>query len=74
MQTLLIRNGIMHIAESKAVCPYCGWKIPIEDLESRNKIDKPYFRMKCKCDRFIGIAGDMRGDYVAFDLKKKKIR
>lgn len=70
MQATLIKNGILHLAESKATCPYCERKIPFEEIEDKfMKQDKHYIRMKCKCKRFIGITANIMGDYVAFDLR-----
>ena len=70
MQAIPIKNGILHLAESKAICPYCDRKIPFEEIEDKfMKQDKHYIRMKCKCKRFIGITANIMGDYVAFDLR-----
>jgi len=70
MKAVVIPNGIMHLAESKAICPYCEREIPFDEIEKKfMNQDKHYFRMKCKCKRFIGIAQDFRGDFVAFELK-----
>lgn len=67
---VIIPNGILTIAESKAECPECKRKIPFDDIEEKwMKQDKHYMRMKCKCKRFIGITTDMRGDFIAFSLK-----
>lgn len=70
MKTIHIPNGIIHLTESKAICPYCERKIPFDEIETKfYKQDKHYFRMKCKCKRFIGITSDIRGDYIAYELK-----
>jgi hypothetical protein len=59
----------LHIAESKAFCPHCEQHIPFNVLEKRwMKQDNHFMKFKCKCGKNIGIAMDMRGDYVAFDL------
>jgi len=73
MKTIRIPNGIMHLAESKAICPYCERQIPFEEIENKfMKQDKFYIRMKCECKRFIGITQDMRGDFIAYKLINKK--
>jgi len=73
MKTIRVPNGIMHLAESKAICPYCERKIPFEEIENKfMKQDKFCIRMKCKCKRFINITQDMRGDFVAYKLINKK--
>ena len=70
MKAIRIPNGIIHLAESKAICPYCGRQIPFEEIENKfMKQDKSYIRMKCKCGRFIGITQDIRGDFVAYFLR-----
>ena len=69
MKTIRIPNGIMHLIESKAICPYCEHKISLQDFDDRwMKQPKHYMRIKCKCKRFIGITQDMRGDFVAYKL------
>ena len=73
MKSIRIPSGIMYLAESKAICPYCERPIPFEEIENKfMKQDKFYIRMKCKCKRFIGITQDMRGDFVAYKLINKK--
>lgn len=70
MKAIIIPDGIVHLAESKAICPKCGREIPFEEIEKKfSKQDKFQIRMKCKCKHYIGITQDFRGDYVAFDLK-----
>tara|TARA_B100002049_G_C15732558_1_gene231075 strand:+ start:214 stop:429 length:216 start_codon:yes stop_codon:yes gene_type:complete len=69
-KTVIIPNGILTLAESKAECPECERQIPFDEIEGKwMKQDKHYMRMKCKCKRFIGITTDMRGDFIAFSLK-----
>jgi len=69
MKTLKIRDGVIHLAESKAICPKCAAKIPFDKIEKKwMKQDNCYMRMKCVCKRYIGIATDMRGDFIAFDF------
>jgi len=70
MEAVHIKDGIMHLAESKAICPHCERKIPFDEIEPKwMKQDDFLIRMKCKCKRFIGIAQDMKGDFVAYNLK-----
>lgn len=69
-KTVIIPDGILTLAESKAECPECERKIPFEEIEAKwMKQDNHVMRMKCKCRRFIGITQDMRGDFIAFSLK-----
>jgi len=69
MEAVIIPNGIIHLAESKAICPKCGRQIPFGEIEEKfMKQDKHYIKMKCKCKRFIGITQDIRGDFVAYEL------
>lgn len=74
MKTVIIKTkrvkAIIHVCESKAICPYCERPIPFDEIEKKYmKQDKPYIRIKCKCKRFIGVTADMCGDFVAFELK-----
>jgi hypothetical protein len=74
MKAIKIPNGIIHLAESKAICPLCGCKIPFDKIEDKfQSQDKDYIRMKCECKKFVGITMTMEGDYVAFNLKNLKI-
>jgi hypothetical protein len=74
MKAIKIPNGIIHLAESNAKCPYCGRQIPFNEIENKfMKQKKHYMRMKCKCKRFIGITQDIRGDFVAYDLNDEII-
>ncbi len=69
MKTIVVSNGIITLAESKAICPHCERKIPFDEIEDKfTKQPKHYMRMKCKCKRFIGITSSMRGDFVAYKL------
>ena len=69
MKTIIIPNGIMRLAESKATCPKCERQIPFDEIEDKfMKQDKYYIRMKCQCKHFIGITQDIRGDFVAYEL------
>ena len=65
-----IPGGILHLAESKAICPHCEHKFPISVLEPLlEKSRTGFFRKKCVCGRFVGITTDYHGYFVAYDLK-----
>lgn len=69
-KTIIIPNGILTIAESKAECPECQRHIPFEEIEEKQiKNDGIDMRIKCKCNRFIGITSDITGDFFAYSLK-----
>lgn len=71
-EVIRIPNGIITLATSEAVCHHCERKIPFDEIEDKfMRQEKHYIRLKCKCKRFVGITTTMKGDYVAFDLKKK---
>lgn len=71
MKTISIPDGVVHLIDSKAICPKCSRYISLEEIESKfMKQNKSHIRMKCKCNKYIGITQDIRGDYVAFELKK----
>jgi hypothetical protein len=68
-KSITMAGAIVTLAESKAVCPHCERHIPFEEMEEKySKQENPLIRMKCKCNRFIGVTTDMRGDFVAFAL------
>ena len=72
MKAVIIPNGIIHLAESKAICPYCERNIPFEEIEEKfMRLNKFNLRMKCKCKRFIGITQNIRSDFVAYKLSSK---
>lgn len=72
MKAIAIPNGILHISESKAECPYCTYKFEFEDFEKQwMKSNSSIIRKKCKCKRFVGVTQTIRGDFVAFELNKK---
>ena len=63
-QTIIIPNG-----KSKAICPHCELQIHFDEIEEKfMKQEKHHIIMKCKCKKLIGIAQDMRGDFVAYEL------
>jgi hypothetical protein len=67
--SIRVPGGILSMVESKAKCPHCERVIPIEEIEDKwLKQDKHFMRMKCKCKRFIGIAANYMGDFVAYEL------
>jgi len=74
MKSIPIKNGILHLAESKAICPLCKINIPFDKIENKyQKSSNDFIRMKCKCKKYIGITTNFEGDYIAFDLKELKI-
>jgi len=69
MITVAIPNGLVHLAESKAICPNCKREIPFDDIESKfMKQNNFTIKMKCTCGEIIGVSQDFRGDYIAFKL------
>jgi hypothetical protein len=74
MATIKVPNGFITLAESKAICHKCNKEISFEVLE------KQWFKVKdrnimyhtCECGTKMGIAVNMKGDYVSFKLKKDK--
>ncbi len=70
MKAVRVLNGIVHFAESKAICPFCERKILIMEVDEKLcNSDNGYIRHKCKCKRFIGITSNIIGDIVAYNLK-----
>lgn len=68
-KVIRVPGGILTMIESKAKCPHCARKIPIDEIEEKwMKQDKAFMRMKCKCKKFIGITGNLHGDFVAYSL------
>ncbi len=68
MTTIHIPNGILHIAESKALCPACKAPQPIEALEPKWLKAKGFsMRHKCTCGKFMHITCNYKGDFVAYD-------
>jgi len=71
-KSIYIQDGILTLAESKAICPYCKHSIPFTEIEAKHReTDNGYMRFKCKCKRFIGISTNFQGDFVAFELNQK---
>ena len=57
------------LAKSKAICPHCKKHIPFNVIEKKWMAqDNHFMKFQCKCRKTIGIAMNMKGDYVAFDL------
>lgn len=46
MKTVIIAGALLHLAESKAKCPYCEKHIPFSEIEDKwiNQ-PKPYIRL-----------------------------
>ena len=75
MKTIQLDNGILTLAESKAICPHCERRIAFDEIEDKfMKQSNYYIRLKCKCKRFIGITSNIRGDYVAYNLTTRKTK
>ena len=68
MKSIQIPNGVLHTAESKAICPHCDRSIPFGEIEP--KFNSPHINLKCRCKRYIGITQNIVGDYVAYSLTK----
>ena len=73
MRTIILDNGILTLAESKAICPHCENSIEFEEIETKfMKQNKHYIRLKCKCKRFIEITQNIKGDFIAYKLNENK--
>lgn len=71
-KVIAIADGIIHISESKAECPYCTYKFKYSSFEKQyDKSEDGHVRKKCKCGRFVGITMTIVGDFVAYELKSK---
>lgn len=69
MRAVQVPGGVLHLAESKAVCPHCKRNIPFDELEKKwTKQNKNHIRVLCKCRKYIGIAIDYKSDFVAYAL------
>lgn len=69
-KSVVIPGGVLHMAESNAICPHCEHIFTVDILEPLFQKCKTYwFRKKCVCGRFVGITTDLKGDFVAYDLK-----
>lgn len=67
MTTLHFPGAILHLSESKAVCPACQVPQPIEILEPKWIKAKGFsMRHKCRCGEWMHITGDTYGDFVAY--------
>lgn len=74
MKTLNIKNGFLSIAESKASCSKCKKDIAFDVLEKKwlkNK-ERHIMHHTCECKHKMGIAIDMKGDFVSFEFKNLK--
>jgi hypothetical protein len=73
MKSIQIRNGVIHIPESNAVCPHCKVEITFDQIELKwIKCLRNYMTMKHNCGKVIGITQDIIGDFVAFKLAPTK--
>lgn len=74
MKTIPIKNGFISLSESRATCPKCYKPVKFEVLEEK------WFKIKnrvtmfhtCSCKYKMGIAVDMKGDYVSFQSEPNK--
>lgn len=73
MKTVKIKGGFLSLAESKAKCIECGEVADFHVLEDKwNKAKNRHtMRHRCSCGNTMGIAVDMRGDFVSFNINKK---
>ena len=72
MKAIIIPDGVLHLSESKAICPHCERHISIDEVDEKlQKSGKGFIRHKCKCKRFIGITSDYKGDIVSYALGYK---
>lgn len=78
MKTIPIKNGFLSLAESKAVCPKCYAKVPFETLEDKwHKAPNRhimYHTCPSPCNYKMGIAVDLKGDFVSFQTKPNKTK
>ena len=73
MKVVHVKDGLIHLSESKAFCPFCERFIPWDETgEKLKESPKWYIRHKCKCKRFIAITSDIKGDLRAFKLSDLK--
>lgn len=74
MKSVSIPNGILHVCESKADCPYCSKHVPIKDAERvLQNSSNGFNKLKCKgCERFIGVTSDIKGDIRSYELPNSK--
>jgi hypothetical protein len=71
MKTIHVPDGIMHVSESKALCPVCHAPQPIEILEPKwIKAKGISMRHKCKCGTWMHITSNYLGDFVAYKTGK----
>jgi hypothetical protein len=71
MKTIHVPGGILHISESRALCPACKIHQPIEKLEPKwEKVKGFSMRHKCACGYWMHITTDIRGDFVAYKTGK----
>jgi hypothetical protein len=74
MKTIKLKDGFITLGESKANCPKCDKLASFEVLETKwfKVKNRNYMYHLCECDTKFGVAVNMKGDYVAFELIKKK--
>lgn len=74
MKTIHIPGGILHVAESKARCPYCGAPVKIGEVDyGLQKVKRYFIRHVCReCKGKMDVGYGMTGDIVAANLKNIK--
>lgn len=76
MKTIPIKNGFLSLAESKATCPKCYKPVDFDVLEKKwhTKKERSIMFHTCSCEYKMGIAVNMMGDYVSFQIKPNKTK
>lgn len=68
-KTIKFGGALLTLSESKAVCPHCDRIISFDEIEEKfMRQDEAYIRIRCKCNRAVGITSNIQGDYVAYEL------
>jgi hypothetical protein len=65
-KTIKIKDGLLHLIESKAKCPICGRVITFSEIEPKiMKSTDGHIKIKC-CNSFIGITSNIEGDFTSY--------
>ena len=73
MECTHVGNAILRGGRDTFKCPHCGKAYEDTDDKYYKRIDSNksgYTKTKCSCGKVFGIAYDMTGDLVGFDLKQ----
>lgn len=74
MKTIHVPCGVLHISESKAICPICKAPQAIEVLDLKwSKSNNFSMRHKCKCGTWMHITINYIGDFVAYATEKQSV-